>query len=186
MWMSAFRHLSLVTSSVRIQREPTSVPALVDTSYRKMERAAEVSHTHTDTSTAKQNLLNITSYWVTHIKYSIECTAVWVRGKETDFPLGTLKFKLKVLLDLVSRLQGRVDQALCQCSAHCPKMHHLDWLFPHARACSETFTLWHSASGSAFVYQSCLWVQTSVQFFRTSFIFIYHSLSPSLVFPPSG
>lgn len=50
-WMSAFRHPSLATSSVRTRREATSAPALADTSCRKMERAAKVSLSHTHAHT---------------------------------------------------------------------------------------------------------------------------------------
>ena len=45
MWTSASRHRSPVTSSVRTRREATSVPAPADTSCRRMERAAKVTHT---------------------------------------------------------------------------------------------------------------------------------------------
>lgn len=50
MWMSAYRHQSLVTLSVRTRREGTSVPAPEDTSFRRMERAAEVTCTSTKRS----------------------------------------------------------------------------------------------------------------------------------------
>lgn len=72
MWMSAYRHQSLVTSSVRTQKEATSVPALVDTSYRKMERAAEVTHTHTQTKQSPV-VSNSRSHLATHINWVDTC-----------------------------------------------------------------------------------------------------------------
>lgn len=109
--MSAFRHPSLATSSVRTRREATSAPALADTSCRKMEGAAKVSHTHTHTPnsrTGKQEL----GWW-------------------EEFP--EEKMKSELTLDLISRSW---TSALCQ--NLCSLSHDTPFGLACPSACSNT------------------------------------------------
>ncbi len=74
--MSAYRHQSLVTSSVRTQREATSVPAPADTFYRKMERAAEVTHTKQIKTSKYSKVAYIKCY--SNQLSSVACS--WIEG----------------------------------------------------------------------------------------------------------